>query len=124
MELPRASFGSETANSPTRKLVVCRAVSASISARTRSRSAWLRASQAAAASPDVIVMPTIEAVTSIIMRRCRRWASRCFNSSRPTPSIPATSFNRTSCLLSLFGRASAAIGSLRVEVSCPSLPIW
>ena len=114
MELPRASFGSETANRPTRKSVVCRAVSASVSARTRSRSAWLRASHAAAASPEVIVMPTIEAVTSAIMRRCRRCSSRCFNSSNPTPRRPAISLSSAFCLPSPCGSGVRCDGFRRL----------
>ena len=70
--LPSASLGSDTLNRSTMNRVVCRAVSASDSARARSRSASLRASQAAAARPDVIAMPATDAVTSAISRRCRR----------------------------------------------------
>jgi len=51
------------------KRVVWRAVSASASARTRCRSASLRANHAAVASADVIAMPASEAATSSMARR-------------------------------------------------------
>ena len=105
------------------KRVVWRAVSASASARTRCRSASLRASQAAPASVEVIAMPASEAVTSSIMRRWRRCASRCFSSSSGMSSRPAMSFSLASLRPSLPARASAAIGSERSSESWPSGPM-
>ncbi len=103
--------------------VVWRAVSVSSWARNRWRSASLRANHAAAASVEVIAMPASDPPTTIVMRTFWRCASRCFSSSSPTPSMPATSFSLPSSLLSLPGRMSAAIGSLGVCVSSPSTPI-
>ena len=120
--LPSASLGSETLKRSTMNRVVCRAVSASACARSRCRSASLRASHAVVASVEVITMPIVDAVSSSVSRWRRRCASRCFRSSSPTPSMPASSFSRASCLPSLFGRTSAAIGSLRSLVSSPSGP--
>ena len=66
--LPSASLGSDTLKRSTMNRVVWRAVSASASARTRWRSASLRASQAAPASVEVIAMPVTDAAASHIMR--------------------------------------------------------
>ena len=55
-----------------------------------------------------------------VRRRCRRWASRCFSSSRPTPSIPAISFSRTSCLLSL---SRPGVGGDRLAARRRELPV-
>ena len=69
-----------------------------------------------------ITMPATDAETSASRRRYRRPTSRRRRSSKPMPSMPASSLRCAVALRSLPGRTSAAIGSLRCSVSSPSAP--
>ena len=64
-------------------------------------------------------MPPSDAAASQASRRCRRVVSRWTNSSRPTPSIPATSFRNPIRRPSPISRRSAARGSERLPVGRP-----
>ena len=80
---------------------------------TRSRFASLRASQPRYGESRGDRHAGDRGRTSAIIRRRRRLRVARSSSSRPTPSMPATSLSSGTCGRSLRGRTSAAIGSPR-----------
>src|SRR6185312_16335735 len=120
----RCTCVSLSVRSPSMKLTRPSACFCRRSAACRAITASWRAINATIASKMVTDITANAVVVSIAMRRMRRCCSRCFSASKPTSSMPAISFSLAFCFLSLPGRASAAIGSVRSFVGWPFASSW